>query len=122
MQAILYSKLLINLNNCVCALANQPLHIEFASAEYRQVLAGAISEGVAVCRAKGISLTRIGRLYPPMMQYALLLPNFIYLRISRGMVAFKGVVYSSMWEDLHRKKPTEIDYLNGEVIRYGLIR
>jgi 2-dehydropantoate 2-reductase len=33
------------------------------------------------------------------------------------MIKIDAAARSSMWEDLERRRPTEIDYLNGEILR-----
>lgn len=83
---------------------------------YRTVLAAAVLEGARVCRAAGIPLTRVGGIHPGISPYILVLPNVIYSIIARSLLKLSGDVYSSMWEDLHRQKPTEIDYINGEIV------
>jgi ketopantoate reductase len=115
-KSIQYSKLLININNSVCALSNKPLREELMIRGYRVVLAAAVLEGVRVCQAANIPLTRVGGIRPAISPYILVLPTFIYGVIAKTILKLGGDVYSSMWEDLHRKKPTEIDYINGEIV------
>jgi 2-dehydropantoate 2-reductase len=62
---------------------------------------------------------RIGRLVPSVAPIALSLPNWLFLRVAAAMVKVDPAARSSMWEDLERRHLTEIDFLNGEILRLG---
>jgi len=47
------------------------------------------------------------------------LPNWAFLRVAAAMVKIDPEARARMWEDLERRRPTEIEYLNGEIIRLG---
>jgi 2-dehydropantoate 2-reductase len=44
------------------------------------------------------------------------LPDAIFSRLARRIVAIDPHARSSMWDDLEAKRPTEIDYLQGEIV------
>ena len=44
------------------------------------------------------------------------LPNWLFRRVARRMLAIDPQARSSMWEDLERRRPTEIDYLQGAIL------
>jgi 2-dehydropantoate 2-reductase len=119
MAGVLWTKLLVNLNNSVNALAGVPLREELADRDYRRVLAMSIREGLSCVRAAAIRPVRFGRVDPRLLAFALTLPNAVFLRLARAMVEINADARSSMWEDLERGRPTEIEYLNGEIIRLG---
>jgi 2-dehydropantoate 2-reductase len=51
------------------------------------------------------------------MPIGLRLPDFLFFAVARAMVEIDPEARSSMAEDLERGRKTEIDHLNGEVVR-----
>jgi 2-dehydropantoate 2-reductase len=45
------------------------------------------------------------------------LPNWLFRRVAASMLAIDPEARSSMWEDLERRRPTEIDHLQGAILR-----
>ncbi|HJZ88924.1 MAG TPA: 2-dehydropantoate 2-reductase [Polyangia bacterium] len=119
MRPVQWTKLLINLNNSLNALAGVPLREQLADRRYRMIMARVVREGLACLKAAGIRPVRIGRLIPRLAPTVLSLPNWLFVRVAAAMVKVDPTARSSMWEDLERRRPTEIEYLNGEVIRLG---
>jgi 2-dehydropantoate 2-reductase len=117
MTAVLWGKLLINLNNALVALSGLPLASELADRRWRLILAGQIDEALAAMRASGIALARIGGLRPGLLPKLLRLPDWLFKRIARRMLAIDPQARSSMWDDLQRGRPTEIGELQGAVLR-----
>lgn len=118
-DAVLWTKLLINLNNAVNALAGIPLLEQLHDRQYRRVMAACIREGLTVMRAAKIKPVRLGRLVPSLAPLILSAPNPIFLRVAAAMVKVDPLATSSMQDDLQRGRTTEIDYLNGEVVAKG---
>jgi len=119
LRAVQWSKLLVNLNNALNALAGVPLREQLADRAYRLAMASVVREALACLRAAGIRPVRIGRLIPKLAPTVLSLPNWLFFRAAAAMVKIDPTARSSMWEDLDRRRPTEIDYLNGEIVRLG---
>jgi len=46
----------------------------------------------------------------------LTLPDAIFSRLARRVIAIDPHARSSMWSDLEARRPTEIDYLQGEIV------
>jgi 2-dehydropantoate 2-reductase len=44
-------------------------------------------------------------------------PNWVFTRVAKQMLTIDPVARSSMWEDLQAGRPTEVDWINGEVIK-----
>jgi 2-dehydropantoate 2-reductase len=112
-----WAKLLLNLNNPINALSNLPLRDELSQRAYRRCLAAAQSETLGLLDAAGI---RPAQLLPvPMHRFPaiLRLPDFLFRRLAGKMLAIDPLARTSMWEDLEAGRQTEIDYLNGEVVR-----
>ncbi|MCB1324104.1 MAG: 2-dehydropantoate 2-reductase [Spirochaetales bacterium] len=116
LPAVLRGKLIFNLNNALNALAGVPLREELSDRAYRRILAAAMEEARAVFRAGNEPVARVGKMIPWLAPKVLRLPNWLFFRIAASMIKIDPEARSSMWEDLERKRTTEIDYLNGEIL------
>ncbi|HEU4948349.1 MAG TPA: 2-dehydropantoate 2-reductase [Kribbella sp.] len=112
-----WAKMLLNLNNAVNALSNLPLRDELAQHSYRRCFAAAQAEALSLLHAVGIVPARLVALPIDRMPGLLRLPDFAFRRLARRMLAIDPVARSSMWEDLQAGRRTEVDQLNGEVVR-----
>jgi 2-dehydropantoate 2-reductase len=102
-MAELWSKLLVNCAyNAISALAQAPYERLAAQPEIRAVQAAVVGEVVALARAEGIALDADSALRA-------------VERIAQTMPA----QYSSTAQDMARRKPSEIDHLNGFIARRG---
>ncbi|RZU16070.1 ketopantoate reductase [Kribbella rubisoli] len=112
-----WAKLLLNLNNPINALSNLPLRDELSQRAYRRCLAAAQAETLGILEVAGIEPAQL--LAVPMRRFPtiLRLPDFLFRRVASKMLAIDPLARTSMWEDLEAGRPTEIDYLNGEVVR-----
>ncbi|GAB3931506.1 2-dehydropantoate 2-reductase [Kribbella albertanoniae] len=112
-----WAKLLLNLNNPINALADVPLRDELSDRAYRRCLAAAQAETLELLAAKGLEPAQILRV--PMRRFPMILrlPSFLFRRLAASMLAIDPLARTSMWEDLQAGRTTEIDYLNGEVVR-----
>jgi 2-dehydropantoate 2-reductase len=116
MAGVLWGKLLLNLNNALNALAGIPLATELGDKRWRRLLARQIEEGLAVLKAAGIRPARIEGVPPGLVPRILRLPGWLFTRVARRMLAIDPKARSSMWEDLERRRPTEIDHLQGAIL------
>ncbi|MFZ1101713.1 MAG: 2-dehydropantoate 2-reductase [Hyphomicrobiaceae bacterium] len=116
MTGVLWGKLLLNLNNALNALAGVPLATELADKRWRKLLARQIDEGLAVLQAAGIRPARIEGVPPGAVPRILRLPDWLFRRVARRMLAIDPEARSSMWEDLERRRPTEIVDLQGAIL------
>lgn len=115
MPAVQLGKLLLNLNNGLCALTGLPLAAMLANRTTRSVFALAIREGLAVARAAGQPVGQLGILSPRLVAFALGLPDGIFFRVSRAMLAVDPAAKTSTLQDLERGRLTEVDELNGAI-------
>ncbi|MEN0060647.1 MAG: 2-dehydropantoate 2-reductase [Myxococcota bacterium] len=118
-RAVLWGKLLLNLNNAINALADVPLLEEFQDRGLRRVFAAAIDEGRQVLKAEGIVPTAFIPVPLWVLVTVLRLPTWLFLRVARRIVAVDPEARSSMWEDLQRGRSTEVHLLNGEIVALG---
>jgi len=119
MRGIQWGKLLVNLNNSINALSGLPLQQQLAQRGYRRVMAACVREGLRVLKRAGIKPKIDAPLPPSLMPTLMALPNAIFNLAARKIVAIDPNARSSMWEDLQRGRKTEVDLLNGEIVRLG---
>jgi 2-dehydropantoate 2-reductase len=117
MTAVLWGKLLLNLNNALVALSGLPLATELADRGWRLILAGQIDEALTAMRASSIEPARAAGLPPALLPKLLRLPDWLFKVLARRMLAIDPEARSSMWDDLQRGRPTEIGELQGAVLR-----
>ncbi|WP_281645218.1 2-dehydropantoate 2-reductase [Parendozoicomonas sp. Alg238-R29] len=117
--SVQYSKLLLNLNNPINALSDLPLKQELETRKYRLQLAECIREGLEVYKAAGINTVKIGKVPVSWLPILLSAPDFLFKKLASAMLKIDPEARSSMWHDLQKKRVTEIDDLNGEIINLG---
>lgn len=120
MKGVLWGKLLLNLNNALNALSGLPLAEQLSDRAWRRLLAGQMDEALAAMQAAGVAPARLAGVSPTMLPTILRLPNWLFSRLARRMLAIDPQARSSMWEDLERRRLTEIDQLQGTVQRLGV--
>jgi 2-dehydropantoate 2-reductase len=101
-RGALWGKLIINCAyNAISAIAQQPYGHNVRGVGIRDVMRDVVDECLAVARADGVRL------------------NGDMHEIVRKLVDTMPTQSSSTAQDLARGKPTEIDYLNGLIVRRG---
>lgn len=116
MAAVLWGKLLMNLNNALVALSGLPLATELADRRWRLILAAQVDEALVAMKAANIRPARIAGLRPALLPHLLRLPDWVFRRLARRMLAIDPEARSSMWDDLERRRPTEINELQGAIL------
>ena len=124
-EGVQWGKLMVNLNNALNALADIPLRRQLAQRAWRQLFADQMAEGLAAMKAEGIrpvSPTPIPCALDAALA-ALAGPDF--QSVAGTDYEIDPEARSSMWEDLQRRRKTEIDYFQGVIIgdrreRHGL--
>ncbi|AWH96993.1 2-dehydropantoate 2-reductase [Dietzia psychralcaliphila] len=118
-QAVLHGKVLLNLNNAVQALSGLPLRSELLDRDLRRCVALCQAEGNRVFTAAGV-VSRVPIAVPAgLLPYVMRLPTPVFRRLARAVMRVDADGTSSMNDDLVRGRPTEIDVLQGEVVRMG---
>ena len=117
MRAVLWGKLLLNLNNAINALSNQPLLRELAQRDYRRCLAMAQREALRLLTSAKIRPARLTPLPMRWVPALLTLPDALFQRLFSRMLTIDPLARSSMLDDLDAGRRTEVDWLCGEVVR-----
>ena len=117
MRAVLWGKLLLNLNNAINALSNIPLKAELSQRDYRRCLALAQREALALYAQAGIRPMQLTALPPHWLARLLTVPDWLFQRLAQRMLAMDPLARSSMWEDLEAGRRTEVDWIQGEVVK-----
>jgi 2-dehydropantoate 2-reductase len=117
MHALLWAKLQLNLGNSVNALADIPVKAMLEQRGYRRVIALLMSELLQVTDTLEIKLPNITAVSAHKIPMILRLPNFIFTRVANKMLQVDPNVRSSMWWDVSQGKPTEIEHLNGAILK-----
>lgn len=114
-----WSKLVVNLANALGAVSGAPTHTLVFDAAYRRSVRAVMGEALAVLRAAGIRPARLGplpvRLFPAMLA----LPTPLFAVAARAQLRIDPEARSSMWQDLDRGRRTEVEELNGAIVRLG---
>ena len=117
MQAVAWGKLLFNLNNAINALSGETYLRELEQRDFRRVFAAAIIETLALLRKAGIRPSRIGKVGPDLLPHVIGSPDFIFRNVFLKVQKIDPKGRGSMADDFAAGRPSEIDYLNGEVVR-----
>lgn len=114
-----WGKLLVNLGNAVNALSGLPIRGMLARRGYRQVMAALFAEGEAMLREARIrpvlDMPTPARIVPAILR----LPDRVFRYVLPVMAKVDDEARSSMADDLMRGRKTEVDFLNGEIVRLG---
>lgn len=117
LPGVQWAKLLLNLNNAINALSGLPLQAELSQRGYRRCLALAQQEALTLLAAAGIRPARLTPVPPRWLPPLLRVPDGLFRRLAHRMLAIDPLARSSMWEDLEAGRETEIEWLNGEIVR-----
>jgi 2-dehydropantoate 2-reductase len=112
-----WGKLLANLNNALNALSGLPLRQQLEDRAWRRVLADQIAEAHAILAAAGIKPVSTYKFPLSLICLALRLPDRLFRIAAKPVLKIDPEARSSMWEDLVHRRPTEVDHLQGAIVR-----
>lgn len=117
-MAVKWSKLFRNLSNALFAITGQSLMEGYKYEKTRNLMADILEEARATVDAEGIEIVPIEGQQPvDKMIASLHKPGDMNFEIPGDE---KMMVRPSTWQDLYLKRGrTEVDYLNGEIVRLG---
>ncbi len=116
MPAVQWAKLVMNLNNAINALSGLPLKTELEDRGFRRCLAAAQREALELLAVAKQPVAKLTAIPPGWMPRLLGVPDWLFTRLAKTVVAIDPSARSSMWDDFESKRPTEIEYLQGEVV------
>lgn len=116
MNAVIWGKLQLNLNNAINAFAGIPLKAQLSQRGYRALLSACQKELLAYCNAKRIKLAKLTAVPPHWLPAVLTLPDWLFKLLAKKMLDIDPHARSSMWEDVQAGKATEINFLNAKVV------
>lgn len=120
MAGVQWGKLLINLNNAINAISGVSLAEELRQRDYRRAWALALSEGMKLLKAAKIAPVDSLAMPLSVMPQLMSLPDKLYFYImasAGGKIRVDPHARSSIADDLARGRATEVDYLQGELVR-----
>mgnify|MGYP001794717319 CR=1 FL=1 len=114
---VAWGKLFLNLNNALNALDGRPLALQLRDRGSRRVLASMqreLLEALAAAGIEPVTFTPVPLRHVPRI---LSLPTMLFTRVAKRMITIDPEARSSMADDLARGRTTEVDALQGAVVR-----
>ncbi|NOE33529.1 2-dehydropantoate 2-reductase [Ruegeria sp. HKCCD7318] len=118
-EAVQWGKLLINLNNALNALSGLTIVDQLKSRDWRLLVADQMAEALLVLKAAGHPVASTTPLPVWMTPHILRLPTPLFTRVAARMLTIDPSARTSMAYDLMAERQTEIDSLQGHIIRLG---
>lgn len=117
MLGVAWGKLLINLNNAVNALSGRTLIEQLSQRDYRRVVAASMREGLKLLKRAGIRPAKVGPVAPQLLPQVIGSPDWLFNNLFLKLQKIDAKARSSMTDDIAAGRKTEVDFINGELVR-----
>jgi 2-dehydropantoate 2-reductase len=121
-QGAHWLKLITNLNNALPALIDGTFHRVYGDPFLASLAVRIMREGLTAAKKAGIRLESLPDVSVGLTRLVRFLPVRLAARVAAARVERMKTPWpllGSTLQSLRRKRPTEIDYLNGEVVEWG---
>ena len=114
-----YLKVFVNLNNCIPALLGKSMQETYADPSLAQLAVLLNREAYAITQKAGIVLEDLPGYPKARLEKTVQMPvNEATANLSKTMAGLsKEPLYGSILQSIQRGKKSEIDYINGEIVR-----
>ncbi|MEF8879376.1 MAG: 2-dehydropantoate 2-reductase [Candidatus Thermoplasmatota archaeon] len=116
-KGYLWSKLIFNVQNAVTALTGQTLRDSFINRDSKKIIIEILNESLDIADNTDIETKKLPRFDPKKLIFKLRFLNSFLLKIGISLIGLNQNAKNSMQQSLLRNKKTEIDYINGEIVR-----
>jgi 2-dehydropantoate 2-reductase len=116
-NGLLWSKLILNLQNAITALTGQSIRESLINNISRKMIISTMKEGIDIVKKSGIKLEALPGVDPKLILLVLSFLGPLAMPIGKFLFKIREDARSSMWQSLARGRPTEIEYINGEIVR-----
>lgn len=114
-------KVFINLNNCLPALAGKSMQETFKNLELCELSIRLLAEGLEIVDKAAIKLRSLPTFPEERLRHLVSIPRdqsrSLFSQIMTGLS--KEPLYGSILQSIQRGSPSEIDYINGEIVALG---
>jgi 2-dehydropantoate 2-reductase len=121
-QGAHWLKLIVNLNNALPAITNRTMNQVYANVSLRNLAVGLMREGLRVIGRAKIQLESLPDVSVGLTRLINWMPSGIAGRIAAAKLrrlTTTWPLWGSTLQSIQRGRPTEIDYLNGEIVELG---
>ncbi len=112
-----WTKLVVNLNNAISALSNASIRDMILDGAYRRLVRQVVAEGIAVLGSAGVPTSSFQGIPLGLFPSLLALPTPLVRLVAGAQLRLDPEARSSMWQDLDQRRETEVEFLNGEIVR-----
>ncbi|MBK8257694.1 MAG: 2-dehydropantoate 2-reductase [Polyangiaceae bacterium] len=116
MDRVAAGKLLVNLNNGVCAATGLGIAASLADRDARFCYAACIREGLVQMSRAGMRPASVTAIPPALLPTVLLLPNWVVTPMARAVAGVRPEARLSTLQDLDHGRLTEMGDLNGAIV------
>ncbi|WP_171209554.1 MULTISPECIES: 2-dehydropantoate 2-reductase [unclassified Ruegeria] len=116
-EAVQWGKLVVNLNNALNALSGLTVHAQLMDPGWRRLMADQMAEALGILKTAGVAVASTTPVPAWMVPHILRLPTPLFSRIASKMLTVDPEARTSMAYDMMAGRVTEIDSLQGEIIR-----